>query len=117
MGRAFTLTAAAVTAVLLATGAATAAPNDTCYGSYQWGLTQIHAEQAWSVSTGAGQVIAIVDSGVDLGHPDLAGKIVGGATFTCAAAAACGNGDWQSGAPRGSRPRRTGRTSPASPRR
>jgi serine protease len=44
-------------------------------------------------------VIAVVDSGVDLSHPDLSGKLVPGATFTgCATAAnGCGNGDWRSG--------------------
>ena len=43
-------------------------------------------------------MIAIVDSGIDRSHPDLAAKIVGGATFTgCAAKGPCGNGDWQSG--------------------
>ena len=84
---------------LVATGAARAiAPNDPLYGPSQWGPKQIKAEQAWTTSTGAGQVIAIVDSGVDLNHPDLAGKIVGGATFTgCANNGPCGNGDWESG--------------------
>jgi serine protease len=78
--------------------AAAAPPNDPLYGPYQWGPKQIRAEQAWATSTGAGQTIAIVDSGVDLSHPDLAGKIAGGATFTgCAATGPCGNGDWESG--------------------
>lgn len=47
----------------------------------QWGLTQISAEPAWAVGRGAGIVIAIVDTGVDLDHPDLAGKIVPGYDF------------------------------------
>ena len=55
---------------------------------------QIRAEQAWTMSRGAGQVIAVVDSGIDLSHPDLSGKIAGGATFTgCASTGPCGNGD------------------------
>ncbi len=63
----------------------------------QWGLDQIKAEQSWTRTTGTGAVVAVVDSGVDLAHPDLAGNLVGGATFTCAegAAAPCGNGDWK----------------------
>jgi serine protease len=78
--------------------AAGAPPNDPYYGPFQWGPKQIRAEQAWPASRGEGQVIAIVDSGIDLAHPDLSGKIVGGATFTgCAATGPCGNGDWQSG--------------------
>ena len=32
------------------------------------------ADLAWSVSTGAGTVVAIIDSGVDLAHPDLASE-------------------------------------------
>src|SRR5947208_2283698 len=78
--------------------AATAAPNDP-YWNLQWGPVQINAPQAWTTSTGAGATIAVVDSGVDLDHPDLAGKIVGGATFFgCPTQPnGCGNGDWQSG--------------------
>jgi subtilisin family serine protease len=88
----------AAVALGLIAGAAAAPPNDPYYGPYQWGPKQIRAEQAWATSTGAGQVIAIVDSGVDLAHPDLSGKIAGGATFTgCAATGPCGNGDWLSG--------------------
>ncbi len=41
------------------------------YRSQQYGLDQIHATRAWSASEGAGVVIAIIDSGVDLQHPDL----------------------------------------------
>ncbi len=78
--------------------AASAATSDPLFAE-QWGLNQINAEQAWATSTGAGQVIAIVDSGVDLSHPDLAAKLVPGATFTgCATQPnGCGNGDWESG--------------------
>ena len=91
------LGALAVALGVVATAAA-APPNDPLYGPYQWGPKQIRAEQAWATSTGAGQTIAVVDSGVDLAHPDLAGKIAGGATFTgCAATGPCGNGDWESG--------------------
>jgi subtilisin family serine protease len=38
----------------------------------QWGLAKIQAPQAWSRATGSGINIAIVDSGVDLGHEDFA---------------------------------------------
>jgi thermitase len=51
-------------------------PNDP-YFSSQWGLTKIGASQAWDVTTGSSDLtIAIVDSGIDLDHPDLSGKIV-----------------------------------------
>ena len=83
---------------LLVPTAVSAATTDPRF-SQQWGLQQIRAEAAWTTSTGAGQVIAVVDSGVDLAHPDLAGKLVAGATFSgCAGSAnGCGNGDWESG--------------------
>ena len=56
-------------------------PNDPNWGS-QYALTAIRAPQGWDISTGSSAVtIAIVDSGVDLGHIDLAGKIVGGYDF------------------------------------
>jgi subtilisin family serine protease len=89
---------ALIAALALVLPAAAAAPNDTHYG-LQWSLDQINAPEAWAASTGAGRVIAIVDSGVDLGHPDLAGKLVPGVTFSgCANQPnGCGNGDWQSG--------------------
>ena len=47
-------------------------PNDPYYG-YQWNLPKIRAPQAWDLVTGTSSVwIAIVDTGVDYNHPDLA---------------------------------------------
>jgi serine protease len=87
----------ALSALVLAGTAGGAAPNDQYFG-LQWGIQQINADEAWSTSTGKRQVIAVVDSGVDLTHPDLKAKLVGGATFTgCAEQPnGCGNGDWES---------------------
>jgi len=47
-------------------------PNDT-YFSKQWHLTQINAPEAWDTETAEDKNvrIAIVDTGVDLTHPDL----------------------------------------------
>ncbi len=54
-----------------------AAPNDP--GWYQqWNLSKIRADRAWSSSKGSGVVVAIVDTGVDLSHPDLQGRLVSG---------------------------------------
>jgi subtilisin family serine protease len=45
----------------------------------RWHLTRIKAPQAWELSQGSpGVVIAIVDSGIDPYHPDLASKLVAG---------------------------------------
>ncbi|MEW2382662.1 S8 family serine peptidase [Micromonospora sp. NPDC047707] len=90
------LAGTAVATVLVAAAAtpASGAVNDPLYDK-QWGLQQIHAEQAWRTSTGAGVVIAVVDTGVDLGHPDLSSKLVPGATFIDCGPAPCGDGDWR----------------------
>ncbi|KEO82000.1 S8 family peptidase [Tumebacillus flagellatus] len=54
-------------------------PNDTFYSSNQWNLPLIKADKAWQTSTGDPNVIiAVVDTGVDLNHPDLQGKLVPG---------------------------------------
>ncbi|HZT05656.1 MAG TPA: S8 family peptidase [Chloroflexota bacterium] len=48
----------------------------------QWGLQRIQTPDAWDVTTGtASVVVAVVDTGVDLGHPELQGKIVDGRNF------------------------------------
>jgi thermitase len=69
---------------------ALAAPNDQLWSSL-WGLSNtgqapfggtpgddIHVLDAWLFSQGAGQTVAVVDSGIDAGHDDLAGQIAGG---------------------------------------
>lgn len=56
-------------------------PNDPSYAS-QWHLSKVSAPQGWDITTGSSVVdIAIVDSGVDPTHPDLAGKLLPGYNF------------------------------------
>jgi thermitase len=60
---------------------ATIVPND--YNpNLQWGLAKIQAPAAWDQETGTSDfIIAIVDTGVDLNHPDLNAKMVAGWDF------------------------------------
>jgi serine protease len=65
-------------------------PNDTQYGQ-QWALGssalgRLNVPSAWNVTTGSSvtgpnPVVAVVDSGVMLAHPDLASKILPGYDF------------------------------------
>jgi thermitase len=53
-------------------------PNDPDFNK-QWGQTLIQSPAAWNVTTGSNLVtIAVIDTGIDETHPDLASKIVAG---------------------------------------
>jgi subtilisin family serine protease len=59
---------------------ATFTPNDPRY-PLQWHYAQISLPQAWTLNTGTGAIVAVIDSGVFLAHPDLQGRLVGGYDF------------------------------------
>jgi thermitase len=55
-------------------------PNDQLYQEeYQWNLPAIGTERGWSISKGNEDItIAVIDTGVDLDHPDLVNRLVEG---------------------------------------
>jgi thermitase len=56
-------------------------PNDPRFIE-QWGLRRIDAPTAWDTTMGTSSVVvAVVDTGVDLRHPDLQGRLVDGSNF------------------------------------
>jgi thermitase len=55
-------------------------PNDPLYDNpNSWSLTKIDAVDAWAINTGSSNlIIAILDTGIDATHPDLASQMVPG---------------------------------------
>ena len=56
------------------------APNDPLF-EQQWALAKIEATDAWKVASGSNVMIAVIDSGVDLDHPEFATRILEGYDF------------------------------------
>ena len=72
-------------------------PNDPYFltdpytGLGLWGLRKIQADKAWDLVRGSPQIIvAVVDTGVDPAHPDLASALLPGVAFNSSPSAGCG---------------------------
>lgn len=83
-------------AQLDARGTAGFTPNDSffatdpSFGLGQWGLRTAHVDQAWDVVRGSPSIIvAVIDTGVDVNHPDLGGVLLPGATFVSSPDPSC----------------------------
>jgi len=61
-----------------------AVPNDEYYGTDQKAyLNTVRMPQAWDLAKSTGsQIVAVLDTGVDAGHPDLVGHLVAGVNTT-----------------------------------
>jgi thermitase len=78
----------------LALGAprASFAPDDPEFAAgRQWGLSEVHAADAWTITTGDSRFpLAALDTGVDSAHPDLQASGAGGAPRLVALSALAG---------------------------
>ena len=75
------------------TGAYAAVPNDPAFPT-QWALAAIDAPSAWERSRGSADVVvAVIDSGVDATHPELAGRLLPGFDATSGLPLSDGNSD------------------------
>lgn len=85
------LVAAAATAWLCCPTPGNAAPGDNCtqpgtaYAPVPWSQKLLDPARAWRLSNGTGVKVAVIDSGVDASHPQLAGRVQRGANFLATA--------------------------------
>ncbi|MGH2358095.1 MAG: S8 family serine peptidase, partial [Candidatus Limnocylindria bacterium] len=80
-------------------GSEAVAVNDPLSAN-QYSLDRMMVRDAWSLATGASTLVAVLDTGVQFGHPDLAGRTVPGHDFVNDDADASddnGHGTWVSG--------------------
>lgn len=55
-------------------------PDDPAF-SFQWAHASIGVQKAWATGRGRGATVAILDTGIDIGHEDLKGQVLSGRNF------------------------------------
>ncbi|HVS29745.1 MAG TPA: S8 family serine peptidase [Solirubrobacteraceae bacterium] len=78
MKRSSAITLAALVASFVC---AAPAPASDPLRAHQWNLDMVEADAAHQTTTGAGAVVAVVDTGVSANHPDLTGNVLPGHDF------------------------------------
>nr|WP_217623672.1 type VII secretion-associated serine protease mycosin [Streptomyces sp. TRM64462] len=69
-----------MTATVFAVLPATPAQADAIRAR-QWGIEALNTDKAWQTTRGEGITVAVLDTGVDDTHPDLAGNVLAGKDF------------------------------------
>jgi type VII secretion-associated serine protease mycosin len=86
------LVASATVMMTLVVAAPAAAADDV--RDDQWWIGSMKLSQAHRITKGAGVTVAVIDTGVWAGHPDLAGAVIPGADFTASKSSKDGRLDW-----------------------
>jgi type VII secretion-associated serine protease mycosin len=72
---------AAATATLVAAALTSVPVAADSVRDNEWVLAAVQAPDAWAMTRGAGVTVAVLDSGIDAGHADLAGQVATGPDF------------------------------------